>query len=89
MVLETHMKLCVWAGFSGKSFIPQNWENGLKMGPKQGFLNLLKNFVINFYWICCCIMKIYIIYSVFSQSDCRNFYSTLSPEQIIEIAWFF
>ena len=31
-----------------------------KMSQKQGFLNLLKNMVINFYWICF-IMKIYII----------------------------
>ena len=33
------------------------------MGPKQGFLNLLKNSIINFYWICS-IMKIYLIYCV-------------------------
>ena len=31
-----------------------------KMHQKQGFLNLLNNLVINFYWICS-IMKIYII----------------------------
>ena len=31
-----------------------------KMRQKQGFLNLLNNLVINFYWICS-IMKIYII----------------------------
>ena len=37
-----------------------------KMGQKQGFLNILKNFVINFYWICS-IMKIYIICCVPAQ----------------------
>ena len=35
-------------------------------GPKQSFLNLLKNLVINFYWICS-IMKIYIICCVHTQ----------------------
>ena len=49
------------AGFSIKNFCcPQNWENGLKMGQKQVFLNLLKHLMVNFYWICF-IMKIYIV----------------------------
>ena len=62
MVLETHMKLCVTEpDFLEKIFWPQNWENGPKMGQKMGFLNILKNFVITFCWICS-IMKIYIIY---------------------------
>ena len=38
----------------------KNWENGAKVGQKQGLLNLLKNLGINFYWICS-IMKIYLI----------------------------
>ena len=37
-----------------------NCENQPKMGQKQDFLKVLKNFVINFYWICS-IMKMYII----------------------------
>ena len=77
------------------------------MGQKSGFLNLNKNLVINFLWICS-IMKIYIICCVpaqilywekscswdigqnhLSQSDCRIFESTISPEQIDETASFF
>ena len=50
MVLETHIKLCVTElDFPEKFFWLQDWENGPKMGQKHGFLNLLKNFVINFY----------------------------------------
>ena len=50
MVLEIHMKLCATKpDFAEKKFLPQNWENGPKMGQKQGFLNLLKNVVISFY----------------------------------------
>ena len=50
MVLETHMKLCVTEpDFPEKCFFPKKWENGPKVGQKQGFLNLLKNFAINFY----------------------------------------
>ena len=38
MVLETHMKLCMTAEFSGKiSFLPQNWEKGPKMGQNRVF----------------------------------------------------
>ena len=46
------------ARFSGRLsrfFCPKIWE----MGQKQGFLNLLKDLVINFYWICS-LMKTYI-----------------------------
>ena len=47
------------AGFSRIFFFClRNWESGPKMDQKQGFLNKLKNFVINFYWICS-IMKMY------------------------------
>ena len=64
-MLETHLKLCMTAGFSRKIF-PLKLENRPKIGQKQGFLNLLKNFVIDFFWICS-IMKIYIICSVPAQ----------------------
>ena len=49
MVLETHMKLCVTAEISENFFCSQKWKNGLKMGQKQGVLNLLKNLVINYH----------------------------------------
>ena len=45
---------------------PQHFENGPKMGQKQGFFNLLRNLVIKFYWTIC-IMKIYIICCVPAQ----------------------
>ena len=45
MVLETHMKLCMTAGFSGKNiFWPKNWENGPKMGQNQGFFKFIEKF---------------------------------------------
>ena len=42
---------CAWRSqiLWEKNFCHQNWGNGPKMGQKQGFLNLLKNLVINFY----------------------------------------
>ena len=50
MMLETHMNLCVTeSDFLENFFLPKMWENGPKMGQKQGFLNLLKDLVINFY----------------------------------------
>ena len=53
--------VCVRAGFSRKIFFtPQNCKNGPKMGQRRGILNILKNFVINFHWICS-VTKIYII----------------------------
>ena len=73
--------VCHRARFSGKIFLlrklrkwtkffqPKNWENGRKMGQKQGFLNLLKNLVINFYWICS-IMKISIIFCALAEIPC-------------------
>ena len=63
LVLGTYTKLCVTAGFSGKILFAPKMG---KMGQKQGFLNLLKNLVINFYWIYS-IMKIYIICCVPAQ----------------------
>ena len=35
--------------FQKKIFCSKNWENGPKMDQKQGFLNKLKNFVVNFH----------------------------------------
>ena len=59
--------VCDWAEFSQKKiFCPKIWENGPKMGQKQGFLNLSKDLVFNFYWICS-IMKTYIICCVLAQ----------------------
>ena len=50
MVLETYVKLYVTKpDFPEIFFCPKNWENGTKMDLKQGFLNLLKHLVINFY----------------------------------------
>ena len=61
------MKLCVTEpDFWEKFFCSKNWKNGPKMGQKHGFLNILRNFVITFYWICS-IMKIYSICCVPAQ----------------------
>ena len=49
MVLKTHEVVADRARFSRKVFLPKNWENKPEMGLKQGFLNLLKNMVINIY----------------------------------------
>ena len=48
-----------------KNFAPQNMGNG----PKIGFLNLKKNLVINFHWICS-IMNMFIICCVSAQILC-------------------
>ena len=67
MVLVNYMKLCMTARFSVKKiFWPKNLENGPKNGPKQGSLNLFKNLVINFYWICS-VIKIFIVCCVPAQ----------------------
>ena len=58
--------VCDRVGFCGKIFFALKIE---KMGPKwikNGFLNLLENLVINFYWIWS-VMKIYIIWFVSAQ----------------------
>ena len=52
------------ADFRWKIFLPQKLENGPKMGQKQGLLNLLKNIVINFFWILS-IKKFYNIYCIY------------------------
>ena len=67
-MLETYMKLCVteldFPDFFFFFFFAQKiGKNGTKTGF---FLSILKNFVINFYWICS-IMKIYIICCVSAQ----------------------
>ena len=60
MVLETCVKLCMAElDFLEYFFCPKNLEDGPRMGQKQGFLNLFKNLLINFYWICS-IVKFYI-----------------------------
>ena len=64
MVLQTQKKLGVTEpDFPEKDFLPQKLA---KWAKNVVFFNLLKNFVINFYWICS-IMKIYIICCVPAQ----------------------
>ena len=59
--------VCDRAWFSGKKyFCLKVWENGPKIGQKQGFLNLLKDLVINLHWTCS-VMKTYIICCVTGQ----------------------
>ena len=49
-MLETHMKLCVTEpDFPGKIFLPQKLGKWTRNGSKTVFLNMLKNFVIDFY----------------------------------------
>ena len=47
-------------------FLPPKLGKWTRYGPKTRFLDLLRNFVINFYWICS-VMKIYIICCVPAQ----------------------
>ena len=60
MVLQTNIKLCVKEPDFAENIFPKKWKNGSKMDQKQSFLNLFKNLVFNFYWICS-VMKVYII----------------------------
>ena len=99
-MLETHLKFCMAElDFLGERICPQNWGNGPKMCQKQGFLNLLENLIINFYWICsimkiniiCCIpaqilylWKLFFLRHTLSQSDCRIFKSIISPEKLMK-----
>ena len=55
--------------FWKKHFCLKIWENGPNMVQKQGFLNSLKDFVINFYWICSVMEN----QNMVSQSDYRIF----------------
>ena len=67
MLLENYMQvLGDRAGFLEKKLLPPKLGKRTKICQKQGFHNLLKNFVINFYWICC-ILNIYIICCVPAQ----------------------
>ena len=45
---DTKLFVTVAKNFWKFFFWHKNWESGPKMGQKQGFLNLLKNVVINF-----------------------------------------
>ena len=51
--------------FHKKFFVP---KNGPKMGQKQGFLNYLKNLVINFPFICSVIKIVFIVFGVLHKS---------------------
>ena len=53
--------------FLKKSFCPKNGENEPKMSQKQGFLNLLEDLVINFFWIWF-IKKLCNIYCILAQT---------------------
>ena len=55
------MWICAWQSwiFHKVSFCSQNWENEQKVDQKQSFLNLFRNLVIDFYWMCS-VKKIYI-----------------------------
>ena len=76
LMQETHMTLCCYrATFSRKIFLSPKLEKRIKSGPKQDFLNLLKNLVMSCYWICL-IMKNYTISCVPAQISCLgNFFS--------------
>ena len=68
MVLETFTSLCMTKpNFQEKLFLPQKLEKCAKIVQRYGFLNLKKNLVISFHWICS-IMKIYTICSVPAQN---------------------
>ena len=66
MVLETRMKLCVTAGFSGKIFLRQKLT---KNGPKTGFFEFIEKFGHQFllnlfynqnlYFLCSCTNPIF------------------------------
>ena len=43
MVLETHMNLCMTAGFSRKFFLPPKLGKWTKNGPQTGFLESIEN----------------------------------------------
>ena len=62
------MWCCAWQSqtFWKKYFCPKNGENGWKVGQKWGFLIILENLVINFFWIWS-IKKVYIICCIFAQ----------------------
>ena len=77
--------VCDKDGFSWKIFFaPKIRQVDQKWAKTLGFGNVLKHFVINFFWICF-VMKIYIIccvqnfcswdmgQNILSQSDCRIF----------------
>ena len=44
MALETNMKLCVTAGFSGKNFLLPKLGKWIKNGPKTGFFEFMEKF---------------------------------------------
>ena len=66
MVLGAHMLLCLTEpDFFNKIFLPKMGKMGQKCA-KKGFLNLLENLVINFFWIRS-IVKVYIICCILAQ----------------------
>ena len=74
------MKLCMTGRFcEKKKKIPKKFW---KMGQKQGSLNLLKDLVINFYYICS-VMKTFVpeIWAKMFSAN-QPFQSTIFPKQI-------
>ena len=41
---ETHIKLCVTAGFSRKKILPQKLRKWTKNGPKKAFFDYIEKF---------------------------------------------
>ena len=96
------MKLCVTKpDFLEKNFLPPKLRKGQKQGLLKILKIFVINFywicsVVNMYIICYVPAQVPYLgkiswdmgQNVLSQSDCRIFLSTISPEQINEIAWF-
>ena len=95
MVPKTLMKLCMTSRLFEKLFLPLKFGKWVKIRSKIVlFLNLKKNLVINFHWICS-VMKIFIICCVhtqiigYGQSGLWTLKLTVSQECINGINWFF
>ena len=102
MVLETYINLCMTElDFLGKIFLPQKLgkcASFLKFIEKFGHYFLLDLFYNENLLFALFLYRSHIWENfcswdmgehVLSQSGCRIFWSTVSPEQFIKIAWFF
>ena len=61
----SHIMLCMTESDFRKKIVPKM----VKMGQKEGFLNLLENIVINFFWIWP-LKKVYINWCILAQIPC-------------------
>ena len=76
------------AGFFRKNFfVPKTGKMDQKWHKKQGFLNLFRNFVINFYWICS-IMKTFAVF-LYKPQIWEKLKLTVSQEWIDGMNWYF